>query len=143
MFPCCRSNYDRDERIPVFKLSQKPNQLRHAWLRALNRDDIDKLKVVYVCVNHFRDEDVEYTHIVPNGDGSYREIRSKLKLKEGTVPSVLPGCPPYYSSHSATIRSRLSRDSKGDELFNQAMTLSLRSENEENERFVVKRFLDL
>ena len=93
---------------------------------------------------HFRDEDVEYTHRVPNGDGSYREIpRSKLKLKEGTVPSILPGCPAYYSSHSATKSSRPSRDSKDDELFNQALTLSLRSENKENERFVVKSFLDL
>ena len=35
------------------------------------------------------------------------------------------------------------RDSKDDELFNQALTLSLRLENEDNERFVVKSFLDL
>ena len=70
----CRSNYNKDERIPVLKLPQTPDQLRHAWLRALHRDDIDKLKVVYVCVKHFRDEDVEYTHRVPNGDVSYQEI---------------------------------------------------------------------
>ena len=143
--PGCRSNYDQDEHIPVFKLTQTPDQLRHAWLRVLHKDDIDKLKVVYVCVKHFRDEDVEYFHRVPNGYGSFREIpRSKLKLKEGKVlSSILPGCPSYYSSHSATKPSRLSRDSKDDELFNQALTLSLRSENEEIERFVVKSYLDL
>ena len=33
--PGCRSNYDKDERISVFKLPQTPDQLRHAWLRAL------------------------------------------------------------------------------------------------------------
>ena len=90
--PGCRRNYDKDERISVFKLPQTPDQLRHAWFRALHRDDIDKLKVVYICKKHFRDEHVGYTHRVPNGDGSYREIpRSKLKLKEDTVPSILPG----------------------------------------------------
>ena len=95
--PGCRSNYDKDERIPAFKLPQTPDQLRHACIRALHRDDIDKLKVVNIFVKHCRDEDVEYMHRVSNGDGSYQEIpRSKLKLKEGTVSYILPGCPAYY-----------------------------------------------
>ena len=71
--PGCKSNYDKDVRIPVFKLPQIPDQLRHAWLRTLHRDYLDKLKVVCVCVKYFRDE-VEFTHRVPNGDMSYRKI---------------------------------------------------------------------
>ena len=40
-----------------------------------------------MCVNHFRQEDVEYTHKVPNGDGTCREIpRVNPKLKDGAVP---------------------------------------------------------
>ena len=128
----------------VFKLPLKPDQLRHAWLRALHREDIEDLKVVNVCVKHFREGDIEYTHKVPNGDGTYREIpRSHLKLKEDSVPALLPGCPAYYSSSSATKRSRLSFESKDDELLNQALNLSFSLEINENENFLIKHFQDL
>ena len=141
--PSCKSNYYKDERVPVFKLPPKPDQLRHARLQALHREDIEDLKAVNVCVKHFREGDIEYTHKVPNGDGTYREIpRSHLKLKEGAVPALLPGCPAYYSS-SATKRSRLSVESKDDELLNQALNLSLSSEIKENENFLIKDFQDL
>ena len=74
--PGCRSNYDPTDRIPVFKIPEKPDELKHAWLRALHRDYIDELKLVYVCTKHFREDKVL------NGDGSYREIlRSRPKLK--------------------------------------------------------------
>ena len=46
--PGCRSNYDDDERIPVFKMLHKPDELRHAWIRALHRDDIHELKTVLI-----------------------------------------------------------------------------------------------
>ena len=85
--PGCNSNYKSEERITLFKMAQKPDQIRHAWVRALRRDDIDQLKAVYVCVKHFRDEDIEYTHRVPNGDGTFKEIpRVNPKLKNGAVP---------------------------------------------------------
>ena len=105
----CRSNDDPMDRIPVFKMALRPDELKHAWLRALHRD-VDELKVVYVGSKHFREEDIEYMHRVPNGDGSYREMpRSRPKQKEGAVPAIQPGCPLYYSSHSTNKRSRLSR----------------------------------
>ena len=95
-------------------------------------------------LEHFREEDIEYMHRVPNGDGSYREMpRSRPKLKEGAVPAILPGCPLYYSSHSTNKRSRLSLECKDDELLNQAVTLSLRSEVEEDERFKIQSFQEL
>ena len=104
---CSTSNYNPTDRMPVFTMPQKPDQLRHAWLRALHREDRDYLKVVYVFSKHFRKDEIETTHRVPNGDGSYREIpRSRPKLKDGTVPTILPGCPSYYSApHSTTKRS--------------------------------------
>ena len=40
--PGCRSNYDPTDRIPVFKMPEKPDELKHAWLRALHIDDIDQ-----------------------------------------------------------------------------------------------------
>ena len=142
--PGRRSNYDPTDRISVFKMPEKPDELKHAWLRALHRDDKDELKVVYVCSKHFREGEVETTHKVPNGDGSYREIlRSRPKLKDGAVPTILPGCPAYYSSHSATKRTRLSIDDKDDELLYQAVSLSLEAEVEENEKFKIQNLHDL
>ena len=43
--PGCKSNYYKDEHVPVFKLPLKPDQLRHAWLQALHREDIEDLKL--------------------------------------------------------------------------------------------------
>ena len=42
-------------------MPEKPDELKHAWLRALHRDNIDELKVVYVCSKHFREGEVETT----------------------------------------------------------------------------------
>ena len=142
--PGCMSNYDPNDAIPVFKMPQKPDELRHAWLRALHRDDIDELKIVYVCSKHFGDNEVETTHKVPNGDGSYREIpRSRPNLRDGAVTTLLPGCPSYYSTHSASKRSRLSLDEKDDELLSQAISLSLESDVEEKEKFKIQSFQDI
>ena len=142
--PGCRSNYDDDERIPVFKMPHKPDELRHAWIRALHRDDIHELKTVYVCSQHFREEEIERTYKVPTGDGTYREMpRKYLKLKEGAVPSILPGCPTYYSTQTTNKRSRLSIESKREELFSQALHLSLKSNIDESERFILRSFQDL
>ena len=81
---------------------------------------------------------------MPNGDGTYREIpRRCLKLEEGAVLFILPGYSPYYSSHSGTKRSRLSLESKDDELFSQAMSLSLITNAEENKKFLIYTFQDL
>ena len=129
-------------------IATKPPDLsstvRHAWLRALHREDLGELKTVYLCSKHFREGEIEYTHKVPNGDGTFREIpRNCLKLKEDAVPSILPGCPTYYSSHSTTKRSRLSLQSKDDELLSQALTLSLTSQTEENHKFFISNFQDL
>ena len=114
-------------------------------LRApLHRDDIDELKVVYLCSKHFREDEVETTHKVPNGDGSYREKpRNRPKLKDGAVPTILPGCPRCYSHHTATKRTRLSLEDKDDELLYQAVKLSLESDIEENEKFKIHSFHDL
>ena len=133
-------------RMTEFQFSRchRPDELKHAWLRALHREDVDELKVVYVCSKHFREEDIEYIHRVPNGDGSYREKpRSRPKLIEGAVPAILPECPLYYSSHSTNKRSRLSRECNDDKLLNQALTLIFKSEVEENERFNIQSFQEL
>ena len=95
----CKINYNDDHRVPVFKLPTKPDDLRHRWLQVLRRDDLQSFKGVYVCVNHFRQEDVEYTHKVPNGDGTYREIpRVNPKAKRWCRSSFSTMTPFYLFS---------------------------------------------
>ena len=79
--PRCKGNYTPEDRVPVFKLPEGPPELRHAWVRALHREDIADLKTVYVCAKHFQKEDIEYFHKVPRGDGSFYEVPRKTKIK--------------------------------------------------------------
>ena len=81
---------------------------------------------------------------MPNGDGSYREIpRSRPKLGDGAVPTLLPGCPSNYSTHFDTKCSRLSLEEKDDELLSQAISLSLESDVEEKEKFKIQSLQDI
>ena len=113
--PRCKSNYDNEAQVPVFRVPLIPDEVRHGWLRSPHRDSLDELKTVYVCSKHFKDGNIEYTHKIPNGDGTYRETPRKcLKLKEGAISSILPGCPSYYPSLSGTKCPRISLESKDD-----------------------------
>ncbi|KAI6648653.1 Transposable element P transposase [Oopsacas minuta] len=121
-----------------------PPELKQAWIRALHREDIDRLKVVYECIKHFREEDVDYFHKVPNGDGTFTSVpRDKLKLKEGAIPSLLPSFPSYYSSTSTSKRTRLFYKSKEKEMLNQTIQLSLKSESEAKHKFIIRNLQDL
>ncbi|KAI6648378.1 hypothetical protein LOD99_8168 [Oopsacas minuta] len=122
--PGCISNYYPDDRVHIFRVPENPPELKQAWIRALHCDNIDRLKVVNVCIKHFREEDVEYIHKVPNGDGTFTSVpRYKLKLKGGAIPCLLPGCPSYYSSTSTSKRARLSYEPKEKEMLNQTIQL--------------------
>ena len=62
--PGCKGNYTPEERVPVFKLPEGPTEIRHAWTRALHREDIASLKNVYLRSKHFLKEDIAHTHII-------------------------------------------------------------------------------
>ena len=136
--PGCKSNYTKEEHTPTFKMPEKHPEVRHAWIRALHREDIGHLKAVYVCLKDFHEEDILSTHKVPSGDGTFTEIpRARPMLREGAIPSLLPGSRSYYST-SSSKRTRQSFDSKEEDFLNQAMHLSLQSEEEDKEKFNVR-----
>ena len=142
--PGCRSNYDSDDRIPIFTMPENPPELKQAWMHALRRDDISDLKAVKVCAKHFRDDDIEVVHKVPNGDGTFTKApRAKPKLKDGAITCFLPGCPSYYSSKSTSKRTRLSFETKEEEMMNQALQMSLITESEEKEKYKISNLQDL
>ena len=118
-------------------MPQKPDQLRHAWVRALRKDDIDELKAVHVCVKHFGKKTSSTSIGFPMETALFTKPRVSPKLKDGTsfstrVPLVLFSM--FYKL------SHLSLDSKEDEFLNQALSLSLKSDIEEWEKFKVSCF---
>ena len=133
--PNCQSNYyPNDPYVSEFELSSQPVEVRQQWFNALHRENIAALKHVYVCIHHFRDEDIERTYKVPNPDGSFTENpRGKPKLRKGAVPPSLPGSAPYHSELSSKP-ARLSFDTKEDEQFQKAIMLSRESKNLEESK---------
>ncbi|KAI6657110.1 hypothetical protein LOD99_15896 [Oopsacas minuta] len=107
----------KDERIPVFTMPQKPDELSHACLLALHRDDMDKLNLVYLRSQHFREP---------------------FKGRDGAVPTILSGGPSCYSSHSSAQTRPSCLEDKGDEIHNKAGSLSLESGVEEKEKIKIQ-----
>lgn len=51
----CTTNYQNYDSGAVFKLPKEP-EIRQRWIKFLNRNDVDKLKGVFVCEKHFEDK---------------------------------------------------------------------------------------
>ena len=65
--------------------------LANKWIRAICRVGDPYLKSVYVCIKHFREEDILRKYQIHQGDGSIQHIeRSKPKLSENAIPCILP-----------------------------------------------------
>ncbi|KAI6654424.1 hypothetical protein LOD99_820 [Oopsacas minuta] len=108
----------------LHQVVQKPDEVRHARLRTLHRDDIDELKVVYVCSKHFREDEVKTTHRVPK-DKLSRDTRNRPKLME--LYQLYYGEVSYYSTHPSVKRSRFFLENKDGKLLNKAVSLTLES----------------
>ena len=58
--PNCFSNYYPDDPyIPVFKLPNKPPELRQEWITALRRVNLTDFKFIFVSAKHFIEDDIE------------------------------------------------------------------------------------
>ena len=116
-------------------MPNEPEEIRKQWFNALRRENISDLKHVFVCIHHFHDNDVERTYKIPNPDGSLSEIPSgQPKLKKGAIPSLLPGCAPYYSE-STSKPTRLSFNHKEDIHFQKGIILSRESQQIEELKY--------
>ena len=60
--PNCRSGYDGEEPIPIFKLREEFSQeQKDEWRKFLHRANCYSLKHVYLCAKHFRPWEILYT----------------------------------------------------------------------------------
>ena len=140
--PNCRSNYKGEPYTPLFSLPKCPD-LANKWIRAICREGASDLKSVYVCIKHFREEDIHRTYEIHQGDGSIWHIeRSKPKLSENAIPCILPSCPKYLSS-STPKPIRLTYETKEQELFDEALKLSIAEQITEVDKYKLRDFENL
>ena len=59
------------------------------------------------------------------------------------MPTIHPGCTAYYSARTATKCSRLYLEHKDDQPLNQAVPISLESQDEEKKKFKIQSFPEL
>ena len=110
--PGCRSNYRGESYTPVFKFPTAPPELRHQWLRALHRVDIENLKHVYVCLLHFHPEDIVTVDKIVLAGSITEKLLERPKLRPNAVPTLLPGCPAYLSTVPLDRPTRFTLESK-------------------------------
>ncbi|KAI6657849.1 hypothetical protein LOD99_591 [Oopsacas minuta] len=103
---------------------------------------------MYVWSKHFREDELAATYKFPNGDATYPIFgrlrpRTRPKLKDRAISTILPGCSSYYPTHSSAKRSHLSLEDKDDKLLKRAVSLSLESGVEErrSSKFTVSRYI--
>ena len=127
--PGCRSNYDGEPHTPIFKIPNGPPHIVYQWKRFLHREFIEEIKKNYVCLKHFRDEDVEIFFNIPQPDGSIlQEQRNLPRLRPLAVPRFLPGCPSYLSNPipaRTTSSTRLDKNTKDRDSLALGMELSM------------------
>ena len=146
--PGCTSNYrfanvPNPPHVPVFTPPTSPPEHVHACLRAIHRENISDLKNVFVCVKHFREEDIISNYNVLQSDGTYSSIpRKRCKLSDDAVPCIYPNCPSYLTSIQ-TKPVRYSRDEKEAELFEKAIRQSLEQHVTEKVTYTINSFKQL
>ena len=101
--PGCRNNYKDagvpdSPYVPVFKLPTGPLERVQTWLRAIHRENISDDRTIFVCVKHFREEDIIKKFQILQPEGNYDSIpQKKYKLSYDAIPCIFPNCPFYLS----------------------------------------------
>ena len=141
--PGCRSNYSGETPTPVFKMPSGPPQLVTKWKSFLHRENIEDIKNIHVRLKHFHDEDVETYFVIPQPDGTNLEVKRTVpRLHRDAVPKFLPGCPSYLSVLTKT-QTRFDRCAKERDQLDVAITLSLKQQQKDEERFKVSTLCEL
>ena len=120
-----------------------PPQLVTKWKSFLHRENIEDIKNIHVCLKHFHDEDVETYFVIPQPDGTNLEVKRTVpRLHRDAVPKFLPGCPSYLSVLTKT-QTRFDHCAKERDQLDVAITLSLKQQQKDEERFKVSTLCEL
>ena len=72
---------------------------------------------IFICIQHFREDDLIRVDIILQADGTYIEIpRERPTYRPNAVPVMFLGCPSYFTSTKESTK-RYTRESKDKENF--------------------------
>ncbi|KAI6650008.1 hypothetical protein LOD99_6223 [Oopsacas minuta] len=96
--PGCRFNYDGEPHTPIFRMPNDPPHIVSQWKEFLQKEPIEEIMKIYVCLKHSRDEDIDVFFSIPQPDGSIlQDNAASPRLCSLAVLCLLPGCPSYLS----------------------------------------------
>lgn len=109
--PGCDSNYKRQsdsqnkKYVHTFLFPSDP-ELCSKWIKSIPRQNLTVSKYTVVCEKHFEESSIIRFDVIPglNGKPEQKILRKKLKLKEGSFPTIFPNLPSYLSSSPAPQR---------------------------------------
>ncbi|KAG0728116.1 THAP domain-containing protein 4 [Chionoecetes opilio] len=108
--PNCNGNYRKGPRVSIFSFP-RDKVLASQWLRSIKRDNCSPTASSRVCELHFTEDDFRREASATDAQTGIR-VTAPLKkpvLHPEAVPSILPNCPTYLSTHK---HSRPTPDSK-------------------------------
>ncbi|XP_046987114.1 uncharacterized protein LOC124575171 [Schistocerca americana] len=103
--PNCRGNYDNGPKVSVFYFPSDDN-LRRKWLSAVHRQDWTPSKHSVICELNFNKDDILSSTSMydPKTGILLTAPLDRRRLRKDAIPSKLPECPSYLSSHQIAVR---------------------------------------
>ena len=141
----CRTNYRGHPTATVFRLPKGPHDLKDKWIRALHREIADDLSEdnIFICIHHFREEDIIRVDRTIQADGTYTETPCiRPTYRPNAVPVLFHGCPSYFTTTTQTSK-RFSRESKEEANFAKGLHDSIVQDQQDSLRFALTSFEDL
>ena len=142
----CKTNYRGHPTVTIFKLPKTPRELRDKWIRALHRDDLannTSEENIFICIHHFRDQDIIRVDRTLQADGTYTEIpRIRPIYRPNAVPVIFQGCPSHFTSIAPTSK-RFRLESREEEYFAKGLRDSIIQDQQDSLRYAFEDFEDL
>lgn len=95
--PGCKSNYNTDSSVTVFRFPKDPIQCQK-WLNAIHRANFTPSKRSVVCIRHFDERYIVREDSVTKPDGTVLTVkRQRVKLAADACPTVFENQPVYLT----------------------------------------------
>ncbi|KAG8180952.1 hypothetical protein JTE90_024701 [Oedothorax gibbosus] len=132
--PGCRGNYDKNEKVTLFRFPKDKFQLQK-WVSTIPRENFTPSKHSRVCLRHFKEEEIRrHTEAFENGQKLSVALQQP-RLKDGAVPVIFPGSPKYLSKEKV---HRPCPDAKKEIMENNQLALAIQESLKEKELYEEK-----
>ena len=141
----CKTNYRGHPSATVFRLPKGPPELKNQWIRALHLDIAGDLSEnnTFICINHFREEDIIRVDRILQADGTYTETpRIRSTYSPNALPVIFQCFPSHFTSTAQTSK-RFSRETKEEEDFAKGLHDSIVQDQQDKLRFALDSFEEL